>query len=85
MYICKYCLYSSDKEHTLIAHDDAGSKHADVTAEYLAEPLDIVRFKNSGHTLEKTFVISADFKNQLESLDDDASNSTNTYLVGLLA
>ena len=75
-YICKFCLYSFTKQSALDAHENACSEHAAVTAEYPAEPLDILRFKNFGHTLEVPFVIYADFESILEPGNDDVSKST---------
>ena len=72
----QYCLYSFTKESALEAHQDACSEHAAVTAEYPAEPLDILRFKNFGHTLEVPFVIYADFESILVPVDDDVSKAT---------
>ena len=43
-YVCRYCMYFFEQEHSLIAHEDACSEHAAVTAEYPAEPVDILRF-----------------------------------------
>ena len=75
-FICRFCLYSFTKESGLEAHEDACSEHATVTAEYPAEPVDILRFKNFGHTLEVPFVIYADFESILVPVEDDVSKST---------
>ena len=60
MFVCKFCLYSLEKEHSIIAHEVSCSEHAAVTAKYPAEPMNILRFNNFGHTLETPFVIYAD-------------------------
>ena len=57
-------------------HEVSCSEHAAVTAEYPAEPMNILKFKNFGHTLETPFVIYADFESILERVDDDESKST---------
>ena len=51
-FICRYCLYSFKHEATMKAHEVSCSEHAAVTAEYPAEPMNILKFKNFGHTLE---------------------------------
>ena len=76
MYICNYCLYSFEHEETMKAHAVSCSEHAAVTAEYPTEDMNILKFKNYGHTLETPFTIYADFESILERVDDDESKST---------
>ena len=57
MYICKYCLYSFKHEDTMKAHDVSCSEHAFVNAEFPVEPMNILKFKNYGNSLEVPFVI----------------------------
>ena len=47
-----------------------------MTAEYSAEPMNILKFKNFEHTLESPFAFYADFESILERVDDDESKST---------
>ena len=47
-----------------------------MTTEYPAEPMNILKFKNYGHTLETSFVIYADFESILEQVDDEETKST---------
>ena len=44
--------------------------------EYPAEPMNILKFKNYGNSLEVPFVIYSDFESILEQVDDDESKST---------
>ena len=76
MYICKYCLYSFEHEDAMKAHEVSCSEHAAVTSEYPVEPMNILKFKDYGHTLEVPFTIYADFESILEEVDDDESKST---------
>ena len=76
MYICNYCLYSFKQKETLEKHEVSCSEHAAVTAEYPVEPMNILKIKNFGHTLETPFAIYADFESILERVDDDESKST---------
>ena len=75
-FVCRYCLYSFKHEDTMKEHEISCSEHAAVTAEYPAEPTNILKFKNYGHTLETPFVIYADFEAILEEVDDDENKST---------
>ena len=50
--------------------------HAAVTAEYPVEPMNILKFKDYGHTLEVPFTIYADFESILEEVDDDENKAT---------
>ena len=75
-YVCKYCLYSFKHEETMKAHEVSCSEHAAVTSEYPVEPMNILKFKDYGHTLEVPFTIYADFESILEEVDDDESKST---------
>ena len=75
-FVCNYCLYVFEKEHSLVAHEVSCSEHAAVISEYPVEPMNILKFKNFGHTLETPFVIYADFESILERVDDDGSKAT---------
>ena len=63
-FVCNYCLYSFSNTKTLRskAHEISCSEHAAVTAEYPTEDMNILKFKNHGHTLETPFAIYADFR-----------------------
>ena len=71
-----FCLYAFREEHSLIAHEVSCSEHAAVNAQFPVEPMNILKFKNYGNSLEVPFVIYADFEAILVEVDDDENKST---------
>ena len=58
------------------AHEISCSEHAAVNAQFPVEPINILKFKNYGNSLEVPFVIYADFEAILVEVDDDENKST---------
>ena len=52
------------------------SEHAAVNAQFPVEPMNILKFKNYGNSLEVPFVIYVDFEAILVEVDDDENKST---------
>ena len=75
-YICKFCLYSFSSELLLDKHEVSCLEHAPVNAQFPVEPMNILKFKNYGNSLEVPFVIYADFEAILVEVDDDENKST---------
>ena len=75
-FVCKFCLYSFSSELLLKKHEVSCSEHAAVNAQFPVEPMNILKFKNHGNSLEVPFVIYADFEAILVEVDDDENKST---------
>ena len=69
-FVCRYCLYSFEKEHSLIAHEDMCSQHPAQKVVYPTLGENILKFKNFGNTLEVPFTIFADFESILLPTSD---------------
>ena len=69
-FVSRYCLYSFEKEHSLIAHEESCSQHPAQKSVYPTPGENILKFKNFGNTLEVPFTIFADFESILLPTSD---------------
>ena len=69
-FVCKFCLYAFEKEHSLVAHEEMCSQHPAQKVVYPTPDENILKFKNFGNTLGVPFTIFADCESKLLPTSD---------------